>query len=62
MSLPTFDRKWKMEFFFVFGFWARNPIDVGKDPFHPYTGEIENLLLEGMSLFTTYFISFVIFV
>ena len=28
-SLASFDRKWKTEFFFVFGFWARNPMDVG---------------------------------
>ena len=29
-----------MEFFFVSGFWAGNPIKVGRDPFPPYTGEM----------------------
>ena len=27
-SLVTSDRNWKMEFFFVSGFWARRPIEV----------------------------------
>ena len=49
-SLPISDRNWKMEFFFVSGFWAGNPIEVGKDPFGPYTGELGNLHSEGMFL------------
>ena len=47
-SLPTFDRRWKTKFFFVFGFWVGNPVEVGKDPFPSYTGEMGNLCLEGM--------------
>ena len=47
-SLPTSDRNWKTEFFFVSGFWARKPVEVGKDPFAPYTGELGNLHPEGM--------------
>ena len=41
---------------------AGNPVEVGRDPFPPYTGEMGNLRLEGMLLFTTCFISFVIFI
>ena len=50
-SLPMFDRKWKTEFFFVFEFRAGNPVEVGRDPFPPYTGEMGNLRVESMSLF-----------
>ena len=50
-SLPTSNRKWKTKFFFVSEFWVRNPIEVGRDPFPPYTSEIGNLRPEGMSLF-----------
>ena len=57
---PTTNRRWKTEFFFVSEFWVGNPVEVGKDPFPPYTGEIGNLHLEGMLLFTTHFTSFVI--
>ncbi|XP_030963459.1 uncharacterized protein LOC115984578 [Quercus lobata] len=42
-SLASSDRKWKTEFIFVSGFWAGNPVDVGRDPFPPYTGELGNL-------------------
>ena len=42
-SLPTSDRKWKTEFFFVSRFWAGKPVEVGRDPFPPYTGEMGNL-------------------
>ena len=37
-SLASSDRKWKTEYIFVSGFWAGNPVDVGRDPFPPYTG------------------------
>ena len=47
-SLVTSDRNQKMEFFFVSGFWARRPIEVDKDPFPPYTGDLRNLHPEGM--------------
>ena len=32
-SLLTFDKNWKMEFFFVSSFWVRNLVEVGKDAF-----------------------------
>ena len=31
MSLSLFDREWKSEFFFVYGFWTSDPIKVGID-------------------------------
>ena len=46
-SLVTSDRNWKTEFFFVSSFWAGHPIEVGRYPFAPYTGELGNLRLEG---------------
>ena len=49
-SLASSDRKWKTEFFFVFGFWARNPMDVGRDTFGRYAGDLGNLRPEGKSL------------
>ena len=49
-SLASSDRRWKMEYIFVSGFWAGNPVDVGRDLFPPYTGDLGNLRLEGMSL------------
>ncbi|XP_050249263.1 uncharacterized protein LOC126696599 [Quercus robur] len=42
-SLASFDRKWKTKFIFLSGFWAGNPVDVGRDPFPPYTGDLGNL-------------------
>ena len=58
-SLVTSDRNWKMEFFFLSGFWAGRPIKVDKDPFPPYTGELGNLRPKGMLvptlLFSLYF-------
>ena len=33
-SLASSDRNWKTEFFFVSGFWAGNPVDVGRDTLH----------------------------
>ena len=59
-SLPTFDRKWKTEFFFVSRFWVGNLVKVGRDPFLPYTSEMGNLPPGGMSIFTTYFFSFLV--
>ena len=47
-SLVTSDRNWKTKFFFVSGFWAGHPVEVDKDPFPPYTGELGNLRPEGM--------------
>ena len=46
-SLVTLDRNWKTEFFFVSSFWAGHPVEVGRDPFAPYTGELGNLCPEG---------------
>ena len=54
-SLVTSDRNWKMEFFFVSSFWAGRPIEVDRDPFPPYTGELENLRTEGMLVLTLLF-------
>ena len=61
-SLASSDRKWKMEFFFVFGFWARNPVDVGQDTFGCYIGDLGNLRPEGKSLpfFLFFFVLFII--
>ena len=49
-SLASSDRRWKTEYIFVFGFWAGNPVDVGRDPFPPYTGDLGNLRPKGTSL------------
>ena len=49
-SLALPNRKWKTEYIFVSGFWAGNPVDVGKDPFPPYTGDLGNLRPKGTSL------------
>ena len=49
-SLASSDRRWKTEYIFVSSFWAGNPVDVGRDPFPPYTGDLRNLRPEGMSL------------
>ena len=54
-SLVTSDRNWKTEFFFVSGFWAGRPIEVDRDPFSPYTGELRNLRREGMLVLTLLF-------
>ena len=32
-SLASSDKNWKSEFIFVSGFWAGNPVDIGRDPF-----------------------------
>ena len=54
-SFVTSDRNWKTEFFFISGFWARRPIEVDKDSFPPYTGELGNLRPEGMLVLTLLF-------
>ena len=46
-SLVTSDRNWKTEFFFVSSFWAGHPVEVGRDPFAPYTRELGNLRPKG---------------
>ena len=55
-SLVISDRNWKIEFFFVSGFWSRHPIEVGRDTFALYTGELGNLRPEGMLCFTLFFV------
>ena len=47
-SLVISDRNWKTEFFFVSNFWVRHLVEVGRDPFAPYTRELGNLRPEGM--------------
>ena len=49
-SLASSDRRWKTEYIFISDFWAGNPVDVGRDPFPPYTGDLGNLRPEGTSL------------
>ena len=53
-SLVTSDRNWKTEFFFISGVWFGHPVEVGRDPFAPYTGELGNLRPRGMFLFIYY--------
>ena len=60
-SLLTFDRNWKTKFFLVSGYWVGNHVKVGKDLFPSYTSEMGNLHPEGTSLFTPYFMFFVVF-
>ena len=55
-SLVTSDRNWKTEFFFISGFWSGHPVEVGRDTFTPYTGELGNLRPEGMLCFTLLFV------
>ncbi|XP_065620318.1 uncharacterized protein LOC136067574 [Quercus suber] len=47
-SLASSDRKWKTEFFFVSGFWAGNPSDVGRDSFGHFSGDLGNLRPEAV--------------
>ena len=54
-SLVTLDRNWKTKYFFVSSFWAERPIEVDRDPFPPYTGELGNLRPEGMFVPTLLF-------
>ena len=55
-SLPSSDRKWKTEFFFVSGSWVGNPSDVGWDIFGHYTRDLGNLRPEGKSLLFFFFL------
>ena len=59
-SLASSDRNWKTEFIFVSGFWVGNPVDVGRDPFAPYSGDLGNLRPEGTSL-PFFFFLFILF-
>ena len=59
-SVVTSDRNWKIECFFVSGFWAGHPVKVGKDPFAPYTVELGNLRPEGTLM--VIILSFIIFI
>ena len=61
-SLPLSDGRWRMKFSFVLGFWVGNPIEVSKDPFPPYIGEMGHFRPESMSFFTACITSFVIFI
>ena len=61
-SLLTFDKNWKMEFFFVSSFQVGNLVEVGKDAFPPYTEEIGNLCPKGMLPFYSIFSIFFVFV
>ena len=47
-----------MKFFFVSGFWAGNLVEVGKDPFPPYTDKIGKLHPKGMLPFYSTFCIF----
>ena len=49
-SLASSNRRWKTEYIFVSDFWAGNPVDVGREPFPPYTSDLGNLRPEGTSL------------
>ena len=49
-SLALSDRNWKTKFIFVSGFWAGNLVDVGRDPFAPYSRDLGNLRPEGTFL------------
>ena len=52
------NRLWKKEFFFIFGNWAGNPVDVNSAPFLPFTSPLGHLRSEGMS----FFLSFIYFI
>ena len=45
------DRLWKKEFFFIYGNWARDPIDVNNASFPPFTSALGRLRPEGMFFF-----------
>ena len=55
------DRNWKTEFFFVSGFWTGHPIEVSRDTFAPYTGELGNLRPKGMFMFCFVVLSVFVF-
>ena len=60
-SLASSDRNWKTEFISVSGIWAGNPVDVGRDPFAPYSGDVGNLRPEGTSLPFFFFLLFFLY-
>ena len=60
-SLASSDKNWKTEFIFVSSFWAGNLVDVGRDPFDPYSGDLGNLRPESTSLPFFIFLSFNLF-
>ena len=60
-SLASSDKNWKTEFIFVSSFWAGNLVDVGRDPFTPYSGDLGNLRPESTSLPFFIFLSFNLF-
>ena len=49
-SLASSDRNLKIEFISVSGFWVGNLVDIGRDPFAPYSGDLGNLRPEDTSL------------
>ena len=53
-SSVTSNRNWKTEFFFVSGFQSEHHVEVGRDTFALYIGELGNFRPEGM--FTLHFI------
>ena len=63
-SLVTSDRNWKTKFFFISSFWVGHLVEVGRDLFVPYIGELGNLRLEGMfvCLFKFFYSIFLYFV
>ena len=54
-SLSSSDRNWKTEFIFVSGFLSGNPVDVSRDLFAPYSGDLGNLRPECTSPPFSYF-------
>ena len=61
-SLVTSDRNWKTKFFFISGFWAGHLVEVGRDLFVPYIGELRNLRLEGMFVCLFFLFFFLFFI
>ena len=60
-SLVLSDRNSKTKLIFVSGFWVRHPVDVGRDTFAPYTGDLGNLRPEGMPLPFSFIFIFILF-
>ena len=58
-SLVSSYRNWKTEFFFVSGFWSRHPVEICRDPFAHYTGELGKLHPEGIYYY--FFILYIMF-
>ena len=62
-SLVSSDRNWKSEFIFVSGFWVGNLVDIGRDPFAPYFGDLWSLRPEGTSLpFLFFLLTFFVYI